>query len=453
MNKTLSKQEVVQYIKDRKLDYVKLGLFDVDGVMRGKYMSAEKFISSLDKGFAFCDVVLGWDSGDQLYDNVDITGWDSGYGDAGVRILPETMRLIPFEDDLPLFITEFTGKYEKVCPRGVLRKILERAQGLGYTAYSAAEFEFFVFDETPQSARDKNYQNLSNITPGFFGYSVLRSTVESDFYRDLLGLTKSMDMEIEGLHTETGPGVIEAAIKVDEALASADKASLFKTFTKILAQKNNRMATFMAKWSPDWPGQSGHIHISLQNAEGKSVFYDANKEHGMSDAMRWFIGGQQKLMPELLSMIACTVNSYTRLIPGFWAPTSASWGIENRTCALRAIPGSEKSQRVEYRISAADINPYIAMAASIGSGIWGIENQIEPTEPVVGSSYEQKFADELALPRTLMEAAEKLRSSTAARDLFGDEFVEHYAATREWEERESRKAITDWQLQRYFEII
>jgi len=155
----------------------------------------------------------------------------------------------------------------------------------------------------------------------------------------------------------------------------------------------------------------------------------------------------------LLAMIACTVNSYTRLIPGFWAPTDASWGIENRTCALRVISGGPKSQRVEYRIAAADINPYIALACAIGSGLWGIENEIDPGEPIKGSAYEIKFPSEAALPRTLYEAAERLEASTAARDLFGDAFVDHYAATRKWEEREFRKAITDWEMARYFEII
>jgi glutamine synthetase len=173
----------------------------------------------------------------------------------------------------------------------------------------------------------------------------------------------------------------------------------------------------------------------------------------MSDVMRWYVGGQQALMPELLAMVACTVNSYTRLIPGYWAPTDAAWGVENRTCALRVIPGSEKSQRVEYRIAAADINPYIALAACIGSGLWGIENRIEPGEPISGNAYEVQFPPERALPRSLFEAAQRLKGSAAARSLFGDAFVDHYAATREWEEREFRKAITDWEMERYFEII
>ena len=445
--------DALAYVRERKLDYVKVGMFDLDGVMRGKYIGVDKFESALKSGFGFCDVVLGWDSNDQLYDNVSLTGWHTAYPDANLRVLPDTMRLIPFENDLPLFLGEFTGQHEPACPRGTLRRVLDRAKAQGFDVSAAVEFEFFMFEETPHSVRDKRYKNLKSITPGFYGYSMLRSTVHADFYHELLDTCRTMDIEIEGLHTETGPGVLEAAIKVDAALASADKAALFKTFTKVLAQRRGWMATFMAKWSRDWPGQSGHLHVSLTDKKGKSAFYDEKGAHHMSDTMRWFVGGQQKLMPELLAMIACTVNSYTRLIPGFWAPTDATWGFENRTCALRVIGGSAKSQRVEYRIAAADINPYIALACAIGSGLWGIENKLEPDAAIEGNAYEKKFPKSRALPRTLYEAAERLEASKPARSLFGDAFVEHYAATRKWEEREFRKAITDWELARYFEII
>lgn len=440
-------------VEQRGLDYVKVGVFDVDGVMRGKYMAREKFFSALEHDFGFCDVVLGWDSNDQLYDNVKVTGWHTAYPDAMVRIVPSSCRNVPMEGNMLLFLGEFAGEGEGVCPRGVLRNVLGRANRLGFGVRAAAEFEFFVFDETPHSVREKHYRDLKNITPGYFGYSMLRSSVHADFYKELLDMCTAMDMPLEGMHTETGPGVLEVAINHDVALAAADKAALFKTFTKILAQKRGWMATFMAKWSPDWPGQSGHLHMSLTGKDGKPAFHDPAKPHGMSDVMRWFVGGQQKLMPELLAMVACTVNSYTRLIPGFWAPTHATWGVENRTCALRIIGGSAKAQRVEYRIAAADINPYIALACAIGSGLWGIENKVEPDDPVTGNAYAMDHPAARSLPRTLSEAAERLHKSKAARELFGDAFVEHYAATRDWEEREFRKAVTDWELARYFEII
>ncbi|TDQ81375.1 L-glutamine synthetase [Dongia mobilis] len=440
-------------VEERGLTHVKVGVFDGDAILRGKYMSKAKFLSALEGGFGFCDVVLGWDSHDQLFDNVKYTGWHTAYPDAFARILPDTCRELPMEDNNLFFLSEFVDKAERICPRGNLRRVLDRAAKMGFDVYSALEFEFFMFDETPESVREKGYKNLTPMTPGWFGYSVIRNSVWSELYRDILDMCERMRMPIEGLHTETGPGVLEAALTVDKALEAADRAALFKTFMKVLAQKRGLMATFMAKWSNSWPGQSGHIHISLKGKDGKAVFHDPRKEHRMSDRMRWFVGGQQALMPELLAMVSPTVNSYSRLIPGFWAPTNATWGVENRTCALRVIPGSEKSQRVEYRIAAADCNPYTALAAAIGSGLYGIENKIEPTEAIVGNSYDQKHPAKLDLPATLWDAAQRLKKSKAARELFGDDFVEHHAATREWEEREFRKAITDWELQRYFEII
>jgi glutamine synthetase len=445
--------ETRNFLTERGIEHVKIGVFDTDGILRGKYLSRDKFLSALDKNLGFCDVILGWDSNDQLYDNTRFTGWHTAYPDATVRVLPQTRREIPFEEKTALFLGEFIGTAESVCPRGLLRRVLARAAHSGYAVSAAAEFEFFMFEETPQSVRDKGYRQLKTMTPGAFGYSMLRSSVHSELYHELLALGQTMRFPIEGLHTETGPGVLEAALTYCEALEAADRAALFKTFAKVLAQRHGLMATFMAKWSNSVPGQSGHLHISLRTNQGESVFHDPAKPHDMSDAMRWFVGGQQALMPEFLAMVAATVNSYSRLVPGYWAPTSATWGVENRTTALRVIRGGASSQRVEYRIAAADINPYIALAAAIGSGLWGIEHRIEPDEPIVGNSYDREHAAERRLPATLYEAAERLAASKPARELFGDAFVEHYAATRQWEEREFRKAITDWELARYFEII
>src|SRR5215468_4908953 len=445
--------DALKIVKQRGLRHVKVGVHDLDGVLRGKYVHIDKFKSALEGGMGFCDVVLGWDSNDQLYDNVTFTGWHTAYPDAQCRIVPETCRALPLEGDALLFLAEFAPPAEAVCPRGTLKRVLARGERMGYSAQASAEYEFFLFEETPHSAREKNFRNLRTITPGYFGYSLLRASVHAEFYEDLLNLCEAMRFPLEGLHTETGPGVIEAAITYADALEAADRAALFKTYTKILAERRGWMATFMAKWSRDWPGQSGHLHISLKDKKGRPAFHDPRKPNHMSDTMRWFIGGQQALLPELLAMVAPTVNSYTRLIPGFWAPTDASWGIDNRTCALRAIPGSPKSQRVEYRIAAADINPYVALAAALGSGLWGIEHRIEPDAPIGGNAYARNYPPERQLPRTLWDAAQRLKTSSAARALFGDSFVEHYAATREWEEREFRKAITDWELARYFEII
>ncbi len=446
-------------VEERGLSHVKVGLFDNDGIMRGKYMSREKFFASLDKGFSFCDVVLGWDSKDQLYDNVTYTGWHTGYPDAPVRILAETCRDLPLEEGgMLLFLAEFAEQAEAVCPRGALRRVLERASNMGFDALAALEYEFFMFEETPDSIREKNFTDLKPMTPGWFGYSMIRNSTHAELHRRILELGEQMDFPLEGLHTETGPGVLEAAITVDSALAAADKGALFKTFMKVLAQKQGLMATFMAKWSNDYPGQSGHIHMSLRYKKGQdkypgSVFYDASQDNNISAEQRHFVAGQQRLMPQLLCMIAPTVNSYSRMIPGFWAPTDASYGIDNRTTALRIIPGSDNSQRVEHRLGSADANPYLALAAALGAGLVGIEEGWEPVNEITGNAYDQQHPGELALPGTLWEAAQTLKNSEVARSLFGDTFVDHFAASREWEEREFRKHITDWELERYFEII
>ena len=449
-------EEAKQLVEQRGLKHVKIGLFDVDGVMRGKYLAKEKFFAALDKGLAFCDVVLGWDSSDQLYEHVGVefTGWHTGYPDAPVRIDPATCRDIPFEPGMLMFLCEFDGAAAALCPRKLLARTLERADAMGFTAHAAFEYEFFLFNETPDSIREKHYRNLKPITPGFFGYSMLRNSVHAELYQELLDMGEAMDFPIEGLHTETGPGVIEAALMVDEAARAADKAALFKTFTKVWAQRRQLMATFMAKWSDDYPGQSGHIHLSLRHKDDdRSAFHDPDQPMTMSATQRHFIGGQQRLMPQFLALVASTVNAYTRLVPGFWAPTDATWGCENRTTALRLIPGSANSQRVEYRVGPADANPYLALTAALASGLYGIEQQIEPEPMVTGNAYDQQHPDHLALPQSLPEAATQLRQSPVARELFGAEFVEHYAASRVWEAAENRRHVSDWELQRYFEII
>lgn len=448
-----SSDDVRNYLNQANFSHVRVGFTDVDGVLRGKHISKGKFLSALEGGIPFCDVVVGWDCNDQLYDTARMTGWHTGYPDARIRIVPDSMRNIPFENDMPLFLCEFVGQAAEVCPRRVLHKVIQRLESLGFEAFAGAEYEFFVFNETPESVRAKGYRNLKTLTPGYFGYSLLRSSVHSELYADLLDLCEKMNMPLEGLHTETGPGVIEAAIGYNTASRTADNAALFKTFVKIFAQRRNLMASFMARWSEQWPGQSGHLHISLRSRDGKCVFYDDAAAGTMSVCMRHFIGGMQKLLPEFTCLAAPTINAYSRLVPGFWAPTKASWAIENRTVALRAIVGERSSQRIEYRIASADANPYLALSAALASGAWGIENEIEPTAPTIGSDYESSSGTARNIPSTLADAARSFKESRAARELFGDAFVDHYSITREWEAREFQKHVTDWELKRYFEII
>jgi glutamine synthetase len=244
--------------------------------------------------------------------------------------------------------------------------------------------------------------------------------------------------------------VYETALRYSDALKAADQAALFKTVVKILAQKHGLIATFMAKWNSDLPGCSGHIHQSLADAKGsKNLFYAAGGENEMSDLMRQYMAGQLALMREFAVMLLPTVNSYKRTVPGTWAPTNVTWGIDNRTTALRAIPDGSKATRVEHRLPGADSNPYLALAASLAAGLYGIEKKLVLNAPTV-NAYASKATP---LPRTLEKAGALFLASDVAREWFGGEFVDHFAATRQWEVREFRRAVTDWELARYFEII
>ena len=463
IRKLKSAEEIKKFLDSSKTRYVKVAITDIDGVLRGKYMHVDKFIKASKKGFGFCDVIFGWDSNDELYelnneskDNL-FTGWHSGFPDVLTNIIPNSGRINPFEEDVPFFLTELAEG--QVCPRGVLNKLLKIMEDEGMRSKSAFEYEFFLFNETPHSIREKNFSNLSNFTPGMYGYSILRNSVHSDLYNKLLDLCSNMDMQLEGLHTETGPGVIEAAIMVDDSINAADKATLFKTFSKIMFQRNDLMANFMAKWSEEYPGQSGHIHVSLQDLEGKSLF--ASNKTELPKTLNYFIGGLQKYMREFSVMIAPTVNSYKRLCPGAWAPINMTWGIENRTTAFRAIKGDSSSQRIENRLPGADSNPYLALAATLGAGLLGIKEKIDPTAETIGGAYDLKVDREYRVPANLGEAADLFKNSGSAKDLFGKDFVNHFANTRIWEYGEFQKnksffdssAISSWELERYFEII
>jgi len=449
----MTPNEIKKLFATHHIGKVKLGGFDVDGILRGKYISLEKFWSAAERGLGFCDVIFGWDSSDGLYDNVRMTGWHTGYPDLMAKIDSATFRVLPWEPNTALFLVDFYNKDGSplpASPRQVLRRVVERAQALGYTSHAAVEYEYFIFREDPQSLQQKHFRDLTPLSPGMFGYSVLRSSVHSDLAHAILDSMRTLGIEIEGFHTETGPGVYETAIRYSDPLAAADHAGLFKTAVKVIAQKHGLVATFMAKWNRDLPGCSGHIHLSLADASGSgNLFHSAEGENEMSALMRNFVAGQLALMREFAVMYLPTVNSYKRTVPGTWAPTNVTWGVDNRTTALRAIPGGGSATRVEIRLPGADANPYLAIAAGLASGLYGIEKKLALGAPTV-NAYSAKAAP---LPRTLEKAGALFLASDVARECFGAEFVEHYAATRQWEAREFRRAVTDWELARYFEII
>ncbi len=449
-------EELRRDFEERGIRKVKVGGFDVDGVLRGKYISLAKFWSSLEKGFGFCDVIFGWDITDELYDNATVTGWSTGYPDALAKIDPSTFRVLPDAPDTAHFLVDFytqTGEPHPACPRNLLKGVRQRAVDAGFSPVFSAEFEFWVFQETPQSLHEKGFRGLDPLSPGMFGYSWLREGQLQPLVDDILDTCEAYDIEIEGLHTETGPGVWEAAIRYDDVLAAADKAALFKTTIKQVCARHDLTATFMAKWSADLPGSSGHVHQSLFDAGNQINLFAAAGSDSLSETGLHYLGGLVSLSPELTALYSPFVNSYKRYVPGLWAPLNATWGIENRTCGSRVILGpSDSAARIELRQTAADINPYVTMATCLGSGLYGIEQKIKPPPETSGDATASGEAA-LALPLTLEAAVAKLRASESAREILGDGFVDHYIRTRDWECRQYNRSVSEWELRRYFEAV
>jgi glutamine synthetase len=437
---------------------VKVACSDIDGVLRGKYLHRDKFEGAAEPGpgggFGFCDVVFGWDSSDNVYDNAQVTGWQHGFPDALARLDLNTHRNVPWDGGIDFFLGEFVnadGSPYAVCPRQTLKRVLKRAEKLGFQVMTGMEYEWFNFRETPQSWAAKNGVGPETITPGMFGYSLLRVNENREFFNALMDEMLAFNVPIEGLHTETGPGVYEAAIGFSEALEQADRSILFKTGAKEIGSRFGIMPSFMAKWSAQYPGCSGHIHQSLSDGKANQ-FFDGKSPRKMSKLFESYLAGQVACLMEFAPMFWPTINSYKRLVDGFWAPVKPTWGIDNRTASFRVIAGSAKATRLETRCPGADVNPYLAMAAVIAAGLYGVEKGLKLTAPPITGT-NQGAENIPRAPRTLIETTRNFSNSKIARDFLGDTFVEHFAATRDWEWRQWLDGVTDWELKRYFEII
>ena len=434
--------------------FVRFAVTDIDGVCRGKHLSVEKIISMLNGGGTLASAVFGWDIADELYDNVTFTGFHTGYPDVGLALDASTARQLPWDDNRWLILGEHTktdGSPLPICPRQVLKKVVNDAQQLGFNAQVGMEYEWFVLKETELSVRAKNFQNLETATQGLTNYSPFRIDGQHGFVRDLFDYLPKMGIPLEALHTEAGPGNFEAAIRYGDALQSADRAILFKEAVREIGRRHGLLNTFMAKFSMAYAGCGGHMHQSLwQN--GKNVFFDANDTHKMSDTMRHFIAGQLHCLPELMPLYAPFINSYKRFVDGNLAPVKPTWAIDNRNVSLRVIPGSAQSMRLETRTPGADANPYLAIAAALASGLYGIKHKLALNDaPVLG--IESGAENTARLPRSLAEATDLLAQSTLARELLGEQFINHFVETRQWEVRRFNQTVTDWELRRYLELV
>ncbi|KAH7341130.1 glutamine synthetase/guanido kinase [Rhizoctonia solani] len=452
---------------------VKVAGIDVDGVLRGKFMSKDKFLSAVKgDGFGFCSVIFGWDMHDLVYPNeLLVSNRANGYRDILARIDLSTYRRISWEANVPFFLLSFldpeTLEPIPVCPRGTLAKAVKLAESSGWEPVAGVEYEYFQFKETPQTVAEKRFTNLSPLTSGMHGYSLLRTQLNQEYFHDLFDESKKFGIEIESHHTETGPGVYETALAYTSALRMADNATLFKFVAKSIGMKQGVTPSFMAKPWANLPGCSGHVHVSLRDQNGRNIFalVDADKDRGRADAQyqdtrfmsqegEWFLAGVLDGLTDIVPMLVPTINGYKRL--SFWAPNAVTYGYDSRAASIRIIsPPSvpPSATRLEIRVPGADMQPHFALASIFRLGLRGIEKKIQlPGPPISVLQRENKAPVRLAM--SLDEGTQKLMAEKSiAREVLGDDFVDHYGGTRSHEVKLWNEAVTNWEVERYLELV
>ncbi|THH13866.1 hypothetical protein EW146_g6406 [Bondarzewia mesenterica] len=451
----------------------------VDGVLRGKFMSKDKFLSAASSdGFGFCSVIFGWDLHDATYSReLLISNRANGYRDILATIDLSTFRRIPWENYVPFFLISFLDPDTKepisVCPRGVLRRTVEKVESSGWSCYAGVEYEYFQFKETPYTLAEKKFEKLTPLTPGMHGYSLLRTQLNKDYFDGIFDRSIEFEIDIEGHHTETGPGVFETALAYKPALRVADNALLFKYLTKSIGMQYGIVPSFMAKPWGNLPGCSGHIHVSLRDSTGKNAFAVSDSElktgregasyeelKYLSQIGEWFLAGILDGLPDVMPQLVPTINGYKRLVGGeaFWAPNAVTYGYDSRAASVRLLsPPSvpPAATRFEVRVPGADMNAFFALSAIFSLGFRGIEKKLPlPVAPLSQLTLEDKKNGTIKmLPVSLEAATERMmRPDSVAREVLGDDFVEHFGGTREHEVKLWNEAVTNWEVERYIEL-
>ncbi|MGI9303906.1 MAG: glutamine synthetase family protein [Gammaproteobacteria bacterium] len=439
--------KVVRSLKDENVTVAHVGIFDMDGVFRERRLPLDEVSSTFDDGGTFVNVLHQWDTADTVYGPGPFVG-------ESVAVDSESVRPYPFEPDAALLIADYTGPSASTSPRELLKRQIAKAAQMGFDVRSAFEFEFIVLDETAASLREKGFENLNTFAADNRCWSGQSAAIYSDFVRDLNAVMSTANIPLAGLGLELGPGCFEATLKAGPPLKSADDAAFFKLFTKAFCRRRDLTASFMAKLSVDFPGLSGHLHLSLRDKQSdRNAFYDGTATSHMSTTMQSFIAGLVTLTPEALALCAHTANAYRRLVPGNWAPRTATWAVQNYAAAVRAVPEPQARCRLEFRLPAADTNPYLTLAMTLGVGLWGIEHSTALPAPIAGGGPAETPEDTAPLPHDLREAAERLRASESMRAILGDEFIDHFVASRRWEEAQVHQQVSAFERARYIETV
>ncbi|ARA93936.1 MAG: glutamine synthetase [Bacteroidetes bacterium] len=441
-----------QLVGDGDIDTVLVCMVDMQGRLIGKRVTGWYFLEHVIHEMHVCNYLLTVDMAMEPVPGYAAASWDLGYGDIAIRPDLGTLRLIPWLPGTALVLgdcCDHHGNDLPHAPRSILKRQIDRLAERGMMAKMASELEFYVLDESYEAARAKDYKDLK--TAGWYieDYHIFQTTKEEPLIRAIRNGMDGAGIPVEFSKGEWGPGQEEINLRYAEALEMADRHSIYKNGVKEIAYLHGKAVTFMAKWRYDLAGSSCHIHSSLWDVRtGRPLFYDADAADGMSRTMRHYLAGQLALAREMTYFLAPYINSYKRFQAGSFAPTRAVWSLDNRTAGFRVI-GSGPGLRVECRIPGADVNPYLAYAATLAAGLYGIEHELELEPAFTGNAYAADAIREV--PKTLREALAELDGSEVLRAAFGDAVIDHYLRAGRWEQEEYDRRITDWERRRFFE--
>jgi glutamine synthetase len=446
--------ELKAKIATGEIDTVVTAVCDMQGRLVGKRVTGSFFVEHcLDHGTHFCTYLLGTDMEMNTPDGFETMNWQSGYGDYLARSDWDTLRIIPWLEKTALVmadaVDESTHQLVEIAPRSILRRQIERCAERGFLPMMATELEFYVLKESYETAHAKGFANLTPF--GWYNedYQLLQATKAEPLYRKYRNLMTAAGVPIEFSKGEAAPGQHEVNINYSGALEAADRAALFKHGAKEIAYQDGLAVTFMAKPDHTWTGSSGHIHVSLWDRDGAGSLFPASAGSAeMSDTMRWFLGGLLAGARELSLFVASNINSHKRYATASWAPVNIVWARDNRTCGFRVV-GAGNGLRIENRFPGGDSNPYLAFAAVLAAGLYGIDNRIEPGHEFKGNGYIAKGHPRV--PRALYEAIESFEESAIAREAFGDSVVAHYLNAARVEQETYDMVVTNWERERYLE--
>ncbi len=445
----LELEYLAEQVEHGEVDTVVAAFTDMQGRLVGKRVTGRFFLEAVKDEWHACNYLLTVDMEMEPVPGFKAASWERGYGDFAVRPDLATLRRIPWLPGTALVlgdIVDHDGNEVPHSPRAILKRQLARLAGMGFSAKMASELEFYVFDDSYAAAREKHYRDLK--TAGWYieDYHILETTKREPLMRAIRNGMHAAGIPVQESKGEWGPGQEELNLVYAEALEMADRHVVYKNGVKEIAYLQGKAVSFMAKWRPDLAGNSCHIHTSLWDSD-RPAFVEG---HGESELFRQFLAGMLALGPEITYFLAPYVNSYKRFQAGSFAPTSMVWSRDNRTAGFRVL-GHGPATRIECRVGGADVNPYLAYAALLAAGLHGVERGLACPPVFSGDAYAAR--DIPTVPATLHEAVDRLDRSEALRAALGGEVVDHYVHAGRWEQRCYDKAVTDWEMVRYFERV